>query len=56
MKPTDVYLLYLSDSHNPARIINITVSTCLGAAGQIKRLVFDTLTCPNEEMGNFSTD
>ncbi|MBQ2512404.1 MAG: hypothetical protein II534_03555, partial [Clostridia bacterium] len=33
--------------------INTTVSTCLGAAGQIKRLVFDPLVHPNEGMGNF---
>ena len=29
-----------------------TVSTCLGAAGQILRLVFDPLARPNEGMGN----
>ena len=28
-------------------------SICLGAAGQIKRLVFDPLVHPNEETGNF---
>ena len=35
-----------------ALIINTTVSICLGAAGQIKRLVFDPLVHPNEGMGN----
>ncbi len=35
-----------------AFVINTTVSTCLGAAGQIKRLVFDPLSHPNEGMGN----
>ena len=30
-----------------------TASTCLGAAGQIKRLVFDPPVHPNEGMGNF---
>jgi len=34
-------------------VIDTTVSTCLGAAGQIKRLVFDPLVHPNEGMGNF---
>ena len=36
-------------------VINATHSTCLGAAGQIKRLVFDPPVHPNEGMGNSTT-
>jgi hypothetical protein len=38
---------------NHIRLKRHTVSTWLGAAGQIKPLVFDPLVHPNEGMGNF---
>ena len=36
------------------RVINAITSQCLGAAGQIKRLVFAPRVHPNEGMGNSS--